>query len=354
VARPLLTWPGMKPLLMVAMISLGGCGLGDRALFDECPEGETCSDVTPHGLYFVGAELAGQTFSFGPPATARGGTQSITLKYETADHQLLPLDQPYAAEDDGGAGVAVERTDGPIVTLRGIGAGTNYVRIVDPVDLTLFDRKQFSGGVISTVSLVPGEAEAVATGDAIVFAAGTQQIGVALIGEVQDGSTSSTTRLVDESMELSLPGAVRTKWDVLQLDATVGQVAVTVTAAQRPAEVLDLEIVAGPDSLVAQEPVLPIVVDQTSLVCFSPHAAGRHVAGLAWAFTSDNGPAGNQFFSRNCAELLPDRPGTLTLTATAGGLSLTKSYFVGQPAAAKPVRPRPPLGTTAGDRAAAN
>jgi hypothetical protein len=346
----------MKPFLMVAMISLVGCELGDRALFEECPEGETCSDVTPHGLHFLGADLAGQAFSLGPPATALGGTQGITLEYETADHDYRRLDQPYTAEADGGTGVTVDAAAGPIVTLRGIGSGTNYVRILERDAGTLLDRKRFSGGAIATISIIPGGAESVTEGDAIVFAPGPQEIGVALVGDVQDGSVSYTTRLVDESMDLALPGAVRTKWDVLELEASIGHVAVTVTPAQHPAETLDIEIVAGPATLVAHEPALPIIAGQVSFVCVSPHdAAGRHVAGLAWAFASDNGPVSNQFFSRNCAELTPDRAGPLNLTATAGGLTLTTSYVVAA-AAAKPAarRTTAPLGATAGDRAAAN
>jgi len=315
----------MRPSPLLLVLALPACDLGERALTGACPAGETCSDDTPRGLSFSGTTFADDFLAFGPPPTLAGGTQDIHLAYNLGDGTSRPLDRPYIADDDGGLGVMVDHTDGPVVTLRGVASHSNYLRITD-ADGALDDRKLFDGATLTKIEIVPAGLESITQGDAIVFAAGAQDLAVALIGKVDADPEPFDTRVVDESMTIALDGATRTRWDVLDLpDAAVGLHDVSVTAGVEPEAAVTFEVVAGPDSLLSHDPILPLQAGSTSFICFSPHSAGRHVAGLAWTFTVDNGPIGNVLF-RNCATVLPDHEGPLHVTASAGGLIVTATY----------------------------
>jgi hypothetical protein len=127
-----------------------------------------------------------------------------------------------------------------------------------------------------------------------------------------------------------------------------------VTAGDRPEAAIDVEVVAGADAIVAHDPGSVLALTGATMVCFSAHAAGRHVAGLDWTFEIDNGTAETSLL-RNCADVDPDRAGALTLTARAGGQVLVKQFTVvaGTARSAPRPQPSPSLETTAGERAAA-
>ena len=339
---------------------LAACGdLGDRAASGDCPPGEVCSDDTPRGLHFNGPELGDRFLDLDAPhPTLAGGTQDLRLSYDPGTGIARSLDRPYVADDEGGAGFAVERTRGPVVTLRGVADRTHYLRITAP-DGTLYDRKQLRGAKLAEIRLVPTSPEQVLPGDAVVFAPGTQRLTVALFGNVQGGTT---TRVIDESMTIALPGATRTAWDSVRVSGLpAGRHAMTVRAGDRPEATLDVEVVAGADSIVAHAPVTPLEATKASVVCFSARAAGRHVIGLTWTFEADNG-ATQAWLINNCAVVVPEREGPLTLTARAGGQVLAASFTVAPPspaiaASASPAvafDPAPSLlRTPAGERAAA-
>ena len=341
------TFPATFTLSLLA--PLAACNLGERAETGECPPGEICSDDTPSGLNFDGASLSDGFLDFGPHPTLVGGTQAIRLEYAPDAFGFRPLDLPYLADDEGGRGVKVDHTSGSVVTLRGVAAGSNYLRITDPGG-DLYDRKQVSGARLTEIRVVPTRSESIVPGEAVVFAPGAQDVTVALVGETEGGGR---VRAVDESMTIALPGANRTRWDTLRFAAaTVGHHALTVTAGDCPAASLDVEVVAGADALVAQVPLSPIVVGQGSFVCFSAHAAGRHVAGLAWTFSSDNGPI-QVWLDPNCAAVQPERAGTLTVTASAGGQTLAAAFTVAAQARRGGASPPAAHGSAAGERAAA-
>jgi hypothetical protein len=336
-------------LAMSLVAPLAACSLGERALSGECPRGEVCAPQTPDGLDFEGASLTDVFLDFGPHPTLAGGTQAIHLSYSKAGGAFRPLDLPYLADDGGGRGVKVERTDGPIVTLRGVAGRTNHLRITDPGG-NLFDRKELAGASLTEIRIVPRRSETVAPGEAIVFAPGKLEVTVALQGET-DGAPR---RAVDESMAIALPGATRIAWDTLRLPAAaVGFYPLTVTAGDRPEATLEVEVVTGADALVLQPPSAPLAVAQLATVCFSAHAAGRHVAGLSWTFETDNGTAGASLFA-NCAAVAPKQAGPLTLTARAGGKTLAVAFTVQAQARRSDaaVDPRPVAGSPAGERAA--
>ena len=113
----------------------------------QCPAGETCSPLTPNGLHFIGNQLADDLNLVGPAPTAIGGTQEVALQYDRGDGILIALDLPFTADDDGGHGVKVNATSGSVVTISGEGSRTNYLRILDADDGTLFDRKLLTGAL---------------------------------------------------------------------------------------------------------------------------------------------------------------------------------------------------------------
>jgi hypothetical protein len=63
------------------------------------------------------------------------------------------------------------------------------------------------------------------------------------------------------------------------------------------------------------------------MICFSAHAAGRHVAGLSWTFATDNGTVEPSLVP-NCAAVTPARTGGVTITARAGGKTLAATFTV--------------------------
>jgi hypothetical protein len=361
-ARPLLLGSVMTTfrITLSLLAPLAACGdLGERATDGDCPRGEVCSDDTPRGLHFNGAELGDVFLDLDAPhPTLAGGTQDLRLSYDPGTGISRSLDRPYVADDEGGAGFAVERTRGPVVTLRGVADRTHYLRITDP-DGALYDRKELQGAKLASIQIVSSSPEVVEPGDAVVYAPGTQRLTVALFGKVQGGST---TRVVDESMTIALAGATRTAWDSVRISGLpVGRHAMTVRAGDRPEATFDVEVVAGADSIVAHEPLTPLEATTGSVICFSARAAERHVLGLTWTFQADNGTA-QAWLVNNCAFIVPEREGTLTLTARAGGQVLAAPFTVAPPtpmiaAPALPATVSDPapslLRTPAGERAAA-
>lgn len=344
----------MTPLRfsLCLLAPLAACNLGDRASGGDCPDDEFCSGDTPRGLHFEGATLGDSFIDLGPHPTLAGGTQDIRLTYDRGDGVLRPLDRPYLADDDGAAGVKVERTTGPVVTLRGVADRSNYLRITG-LDGALYDRKQLHGATLSEIRVLPTKSEQLTSFD-VVFAPGGRDVTVALFGET---SGAASARAIDQSMDLSFWGATRLSWDTLRLPSlAVGRHPLAITVGDRPPASLDVEVVAAADDIVARPVEQPLLAGRVTSVCFSARAASRHIVGLAWTFTTDNGTAETSVIA-NCAAVKPDRLGTLNLTARAGGKTLTVSLSVAVAATARTATdvdaPPAPVPTTAGERAAA-
>jgi hypothetical protein len=238
-----------------------------------------------------------------------------------------------------------------------MGSRQNYLRIVDPADNTLYDRKELIGAALDTIQLTATDGESIPVDEQLVWASGDQQIGVALSGQVQDGGSPVAERLVDTSMQLALEGATRPAWDAMHLpDATVGHHALSVTAGNKPAANLDVEVVAGADAIAPLDPApSTVVVGSSQVVCFAARNNGRFVVGLDWTYTTDNGTLGNDL--RNCVDAIPAHAGAVNIQATAGGAHTTGTLTAGASARIvdghAPYAPtRAPLRPTAGDRAA--
>jgi hypothetical protein len=322
-----------------ALLSLVGCTtLGERAESGECPAGEVCSAATPYGLHFIGNAMADEFFLSGPSATAIGGTQEIELEYEKLNGLRYSLDLPWSADDDGALGVRVLEETGNTVTVGGQRSRKNYLRIINPNSAELYDRYEIAGAAISDIRLIGTEAEEVPPGVDLVWAPGDQRIGIALFGEVQNGSDPDIERLVDTSMSLSLAGSQRTAWDELRLsNATIGSHALTIEAGEVAPRTLNVEIVGNADTISLLRPAVPTLQPNISqTVCFQARNAGAYVYGLTWQFDVDGevSTGGKSSLRRNCVTVDAGGIGSsVPVVASAGGQQLTIDLQVASPAA---------------------
>lgn len=358
----------MTRLLYASFLTLPlvACYGGERRTTGECPAGETCSDTTPGGLDFIGNHLVGELLLSGPRPTAIGGTQAIALEYDRGDGVDIALDLPFTADDDGGIGVRVDSISGSQVIVRGAGSRSNYLRILDE-DGLLMDRKQLTGAALDRIELVTADFESVPSDKPLAFAAGMRTFGVALYGDVQTSAGPRSDRLIDTSMQLSLPGADRKAWDTLELDAVVGTATLVVTAGDKPTANLDVVVVDHADTVAVMQPApSTIPANGSTSVCFEANAAGRYVAGLTWTFVVDGETKvqGDDALQRNCVAVATRKTsGTVSIQATAGGQTTAMALAVGAgarestsgPAVARETTPaaraRSYAISTAGDRA---
>ena len=361
-AQPVLFPTTMKRLLFSFLsLPLVACYGGERRNTGECPAGETCSDLTPTGLDFVGNRLVGELLLSGPRTTAIGGTQSIALEYDRGDGVDVALDLPFTADDDGGIGVKVSATSGSQVTVLGAGSRSNYLRILDE-DGLLMDRKELTGAALNRMELVPTDFEKIPEDTLIAFAPGTRTFGIALYGDVQHSSGPRSERIIDTSMDITLAGSTRKAWDTIEFDAAAGTHALSVTAGDKPAANLDLVVTANADSVTVIAPApSTIPLNGSATVCFKALAASRYIAGLTWTFNIDGDVKvqGNDHLTRNCVSVTTTKTsGTVNVSAMAGGQSTTMALSVGtaprlvDEVSVEKTRPMSHAVSTAGDRAA--
>jgi hypothetical protein len=312
---------------------------GERATTGECPAGETCSPLTPDGLEFVGADMTDDLGLSGPSPTAIGGTQDIELEYNRNGGALMALDLPFAADDDGGNGVKVDHVAGSIVTVRGTGSRTNYLRITDATTDELFDRKELTGAAIDSIKLVSDTSDSPPIDRELAWLAGNVEVGVALYGQVQESGGPTDERIVDQSMQLTLAGATQRAWDLVQLPAAnAGTYGLAVTAGDKPTANLDIVVVDHIDTLVADPANASTVLPQgIAFTCFDGLANDRFVAGLTWHFTVD-GVAKDGIGNCVGAGSSTATSGTLTVVGTADGMSATATVTIAAARTDAPVR----------------
>lgn len=127
-----MTWRRLACLVLVSACAIEG---GERTN-GECPEGETCSELTPEGLFF--AAVPPSDYIGDLPGIAVGGRQTVTLS--PAGSYLLP---EFAV--DGGDFITVEQAlrldaDTGEATLIGGAAGDGLLRILAQDESGLLDR----------------------------------------------------------------------------------------------------------------------------------------------------------------------------------------------------------------------
>lgn len=339
--------------LLVSLLGLAACTGGERANSGQCPAGETCSPLTPNGLHFIGNQLSDDLNLVGPSPTAIGGSQEVAIQYDRGDGILIALDLPFTADDDGGQGVKVTGTSGSVVTITGEGSRSNYLRILDADDGTLFDRKMLTGAALDTIEVLPMNLERVPAHADLAWAAGDFDIAVALWGQVQESSGPTEERLVDNTMNLGYQYGQATAWDSLHVTAApVGTQPLTITAGDKPTLDVDIVVVDAADQVVPLDSPDHLQTNVPGDVCFSALSGTRTIVGLPWTFTVDGVPAQSDL-EPNCVRITTNRTsGTIPIVASAGGQSATLELMVSTMAREQTLRPARVQPTTAGERAA--
>jgi hypothetical protein len=314
----------------LTFVPLVACMGGERANSGQCPAGEVCSPKTPNGVHFFGRALVDDLLLTGPAPTAIGGTQDVALQYDRGDGILIALDLPYMIDDDGGTGVRFDRQSGSVATVIGAGSRTNYLRVLDAADGTLFDRKQLTGASLDTIELVDAGFERIPLGAQLVWATGTQDVGIALFGQVQESTGPVSERIVDDTMTASLTGAERTAWDTLHIpNAIAGTSIVTVAAGDKAPAPVDFTVVDHADALdvISPNPLL-IPAKGSQEVCFKATSNSRYIVGLAWSFSVE-GVAATGSLSHNCIVATTQKTtGTVMVQGSAGGQTKTVALNV--------------------------
>jgi hypothetical protein len=335
----------LTAILALPLLAVGCAEPGERAATGDCPAGETCSDDTPNGLYFLGTPLVG-VLTGGPETTAIGGTQEITVETEQSTlGDYDPLTLPFVADDDGGLGVKVIDHTGAVVSVQGVATRSNYLRILSASTGELYDRVMLDGAAIDDIVLTGASYESTPPDLEQVWYIGTQSVGIALVGFVQGNSGPELQRLVDTSMQIDAAGSTRPAWDTLHFaNAQVGVTTVSVAAGGAAPRDLSLEFVDHADAIALTENddgIQTVTAGHTGIVCFSATNAGRFIHGLTWTFTidglSETHPQTQTISNCLVVDATMKQPlDVIAITASAGGKTSTLDvHVVEEPGARK-------------------
>jgi len=328
----------MKRVLSLSLMLLAcnnvddprGCPAG----YAELPPDEA-DPLIPSDLEFVGVYLADELRLTGdldwyvePLTTAIGGTQPVMLRY-IYDGAATALDWPYIADDGGGEAVQITNVDGAQVTVRGVAASSNYLRVFyeNTIFCThrLMDAIELTAAPVNEIDLVPLGFEKVPANTPVAWAPGIRDVGVALYGNDKE-------RLIDTSMQIMFAGAERVEWDTLRIDARAGSYKIAVTAGDKPTTAVDFIVVDHADSIAAEaDAPTSIAPNVPTNVCFQAMSADRYVAGLTWTFSVDGQQTiqGDDTWRRNCiAVSTRQETGSVSVTASAGGQSVTVALAI--------------------------
>jgi hypothetical protein len=322
-----------------------------------CPVGETCSDDTPSGLWFVGPSLGDEIFtSTSRKALARGGTQYITVARNSGGD---PLTLDFDAMSDGPS-LLITSAAPPRVTVTGGSPGTAYLRVLEPGTDLLYDRISFSTSAVSRVVAVPdGAYRAV---DLFLEDAELDGIAVwlgATANVVLQLFNTNDTRLVDEEMTLA-PSATwsRQAWDTLELQpSSAGAVSIGVDVGVDHFD-LSIPVATSADAIVgvdgfgggAPQPTQPMGSERS--YCFRATAANRVILGAPFQFgTTSRLPIVST--EGNCVRVGATAVGSALLAVTVGNRSESFPIEVIPAAAAPPPRADDPAAVpaTGGERA---
>jgi hypothetical protein len=323
---------GGAALLSVASGDAQG---GDRTN-GGCPDGETCSPDTPDGLYFGGSVLGDAYLPVvnAPQRIALGGSETISVfRDEAATSEFLGWKAVA-----GGPGIVVGAMAGNSVVVSGAATGSDFLRILDPRNLELYDRIELTVAPIERVALVPPKLDLVndrqlfdsSDPPGVVYKASrvSNRFVVALFDPAD-------VRLVDESMTLqSVTGfAKNVSWDgVRQTQAlpagtytfNVGfgsgdTAPVSVTLVDRAESVLWVE---GHDANQRVPPESGLVYGTVGHYCFRAVSHAGIVIGETFVFSA-SGVLGVADHGNGCVDVTPTSPGLGTLFVTAGDGNLS-------------------------------
>jgi hypothetical protein len=360
-----------KPILFITGLLLSACTVpGQRAadVDGACPEGETCSDLTPEGLFFSGSTASDSVFGAGLLPTAVGGKQTMTALSGEVDERP-PFEGDFDAKTADPSVATVDAVDPPSIVVRGGAKGTSFLRLLEPGTAKLLDRVEIQVEPIDHIKVLPRELVLDESETGALLAGSSVPLVVRLFG-------AGEKRLADETIELSPASgeAAGKAWDLFEVTAP-------------PSGEASFEIKAGGGSFTATAQVvsaidgitpvfgdemtpesLPVSLDDDSILCFMARSGATAVAGATWAFKPSEGVKVSDEAAQvlslsnlpNCVNLHGMTAGKATLEVTAGGLAKTFQLTVSKMAMkalhreplGRRLAPRRPIGApSAGERA---
>jgi len=320
--------PHQRTCLLPFLSIAASCAVPGERAEGGCPEGESCSDLTPGGLAFVGARFGDDPIGSRDAlsATAVGGRQYL----EVFDQSLgAPLRHPYQASSDV-AGLTIASTRENVVGIVASAPATGRLLIHD-VDGALMDRIAIAAVPIARVHLTSSWLGDYTGGSqpAKVWVGTNPRLVVAL-------SDVDGNRIVDEEATVVPAGGgglVRWSWDEFRAPNPLESDTSIVVRAGGTEHALTIEVVDRLDRVepVAMIPELRVEVGDSAVRCFSARVGAAHVVGAPWQFTV-TGPASvtpdDSDVWDNCAVLQTTDVGTVTVTATIGSLFATTTVTV--------------------------
>lgn len=317
--KRLLTSRRFVPALSL-LITLGCGEPGDRA-FGGCPTDEMCSDWTPAGLYFAGARLADFDAPFGVPPTAIGGHQTVHV-LETADFEGPEYVSTFDAVSTDPAVFQVSADHSGPIDVEGVGAGTAYLRLLEPGTSRLLDRVDLRVEPVARIELAP-RGVLVST-DWALLASSTADVAVHL-------RDASDDLVVDEGTTVSGADVMRTlAWDEVEILApAAGSTTVHVEAGDTAADV-DVPVVDHLDSIDSSATETELEVGEVSTYCFEPRTDGVFVAGVEMSFSvsGDASVVSDPAIPSWCVQVTGSAEGSATITVTAMDITGTLDLSV--------------------------
>ena len=334
----------------ILSVASGDAQGGDRAN-GGCPSGETCSPDTPDGLYFGGSGLGD---AYGPVVTmpqriALGGTETISVfRDEAATSEFLGWKAV-----SGGPSLEIGAMAGNSVVVTAAAPGSDFLRILDPRNLELYDRIELTVAPIERVELVPPRLDLVNDRQlfdstllpGLVYKA--SRVSNRFVVELFD---PADVRLVDESMTVQqVTGfAKNVTWDGLRQTQAMpagtytfnvgfgsgDSAPVSVTLVDRADSVLWVE---GHDVDQRVPPENGLVYGAVGHYCFRAVKGGAGIViGETYEFSA-SGVLGVTDHGNGCVDVTPTSPGlgTLFVTAGDGNLSIDLTVATAKQASAR-------------------
>ncbi|MDI1451437.1 hypothetical protein [Polyangium sp. 6x1] len=273
--------------LVFVGLSFVACEYGERARAQgECPPGETCSELTPKGLVFIGAHTINDADVADLLATAVGGTQTVSVYYANAPSA------PYVAGFEArlvDSTVARLPSPGPTtLVLRGVSEGKALLRLLEPRTSKLLDRVEIETAAVQRISVLPRELldEKMEAGEWALLQGAPAELGIVLFG-------ANEMQLVDESLEVRAHGAEvsRRTWDRYEvMTSAPSAVSLDVRAGDQRGSV-DVQVVTSIDDITRKategsgEGRIEIGVGAGGeTICFQAKSGRKTVVGAKWVF----------------------------------------------------------------------
>ena len=333
------------PVLFVALMLCGCPTAGERARTG-CPTGETCSELTPNGLFFVGPSFQDDVFVSGVKKLALGGTENI--KAVTEDRTDAPGYAPFTAASSGPA-INIGSTDAPYVTVGGASAGVAYLRLLEPGTNDLLDRVQVEVLPVARASFGPIDLmdDTLTDGNWAIYPVDTTEIMLRMY-------SAGDERLVDNSAVITASAddaGTQVAWDTISFVGAGSDVTFTAEAGGG-ARTATVPLVSTIDTITPITALGTITTSAGQTLCFRATSGTRIVAGAPWQFAGTNLEITPEY--ENCAYVKGIAEGPATLDVSAAGAVATVNITVLPPATKRSLALDPDSGPDAGERAQAS